>query len=90
MSKKADLEKSLKDLKEAEEKLIGKIGECMNLPPPVKAKFYDDVVPLLRKVVEDKLKTSTFPDRRELADIVFDKVMKSAFGEDVFLWLEKV
>ena len=89
MSKESDLERQLADLKKSKAFVLDKLDECMRLPDKVKAVMWDEVVPIIKAVFENKIKGQPF-DRREVAEIVFDKAIKAVIGPDVGAHLEKL
>ena len=89
MSKEAELERQLSELRKAKEVVLGKIDECMRLPDNRKAAMWNDVVPLLKSAIEKKMQGAVW-DGRSISEVVLDKVMKSLLGEDAQSLLEKL
>lgn len=89
MSKESDLEKQLAELKQSKAFLLNKLDECMRLPDKAKAAMWDAVTPLIKVVVENKIKGGSW-DRRDLGEIVLGKILVSILGTDADLHLGKL
>ena len=89
MSKESELEKQLAELKKSKQIVLDKLDECMRLPDKAKAVMWDEVAPIVKAVFENKIKGQGF-DRREVAEIVFDKTIKAVIGPDAAAHLEKL
>lgn len=89
MSKEKDLEKQLEDLRKAKEALLGPLDDCAKWPDARKAKVYDAVIPFVRQVVDLRIK-GTSADSRESQQVIYDKLLRAVFGEQVFDHLSKL
>lgn len=91
MGRKEDLQRQLEELTKAQNAILNKTADCMQVGDKAKVGFYDSVVPLLRTLVESKIKNGKWSDDyREMTDSVFKKCLTSVFGGDVLENLEKV
>ena len=84
MSKRIDLERQLEECKRAEEYLTAVIANLGNLHNSVKAKLWDEVAPLVKQVIEERMKgvlwaTIEKPFQQELTD----RVMRHICGAEV-------
>ena len=89
MSKEQDLEKQLVELRKAKDFVLDKLDDCMRHPEKIKASMWDAVTPIIKGVIENKIKGTAY-DRREVAEIIFAKAVKCVLGEDAFTHLEKL
>ena len=89
MSKESDLERQLAELKKSKAFVLDKLDECMRLPDKAKAVMWDSIAPIIKSIVENKIKGSSY-DRRELAEVVLEKALKCVLGEDAITHLEKL
>lgn len=85
MGREQDLERQLSELKKSKESLLSKIDVCMNVNDQQKARVYDQVVPLIRTAIEQKTKNGVWVEKCEdgIDRIVFDKLLKAVFGDEV-------
>ena len=91
MSRKEELEKQLAEAKKAEQALIEKIADCMNLPDNRKAQWYNAVVPLLKRVVEEQIKgVKTEGGWPTIHRQIGEKCFKELLGENWQELLDKV
>lgn len=90
MGKEQELERRLKECREAKNKVFDRVGECMTLPDPVKAKLYVAVVPLIKGAIERCTAGDGNLDLVGLREVVFQKTMETLLGPDWMQLLEKL
>ena len=89
MSKEAELERQLSELRKAKEAVLSKIDECMRLPDSRKATMWNEIVPLLKSAIEKRILGAVW-DGRSISEVVLDKALKALLGPDAQSLLEKL
>ncbi len=89
MGKEQDLEKQLEEVRQSKNFLLNNVDNVMTLPDKKKADMWNAVAPIIKSVVEQKIKTGSW-NHNEFRDLVFQKALKAVCGEDVFTHLENV
>ena len=84
-----DLEKQLEELKKAKNLVLNSLSGCDNPNDSKKDQLWKAVVPFLRTGIENTVKLGVW-DKEETKTIIFDKIMKLVFGNDILENLEKL
>lgn len=83
MSTKSELlAKQLEELKKIENAVLNSLSGCDNPTDAKKTLLWNSVIPHLRSGIESQVKQGNW-NREETKGIIFDKIMKLVFGEDI-------
>lgn len=80
MGREQELERQLKELREAKNRVLGKLDDAIRLPDTHKKTMWDAIAPHVRTAVDNRTKDPQSWNWPELRDLIAAKAMEALLG----------